>query len=180
ALNTVTSPEFYMDYKYRQNEALEQAGGLINDVAGEFGRAFGRNWSGVVEGYKMEDAEHALVAMGSAVSDARIVIDALRAEGKKVGLVKVRSFRPFPAEALRALLKNAALVTVLDKNIVFGSGGALGNEIKSTLYGYRSVPVKNYIIGLGGRDVGPAEIRQVLGLAEERAKQEPSYEWFGL
>lgn len=180
ALNTVTSPEFYMDYKYRQNEALEQAGGLINDVAGEFGRAFGRNWSGVVEGYKMEDAEHALVAMGSAVSDARIVIDALRAEGKKVGLVKVRSFRPFPAEALRELLKNAALVTVLDKNIVFGSGGALGNEIKSTLYGYRSVPVKNYIIGLGGRDVGPAEIRQVLSLAEERAKQEPSYEWFGL
>ncbi len=180
ALNTVASPEFYMDYKYRQNEAMQQAIGMINDVAGQFGRAFGRDWSGVVEGYKMADAEHALVTMGSSVSDARLVIDALRAEGKKVGLVKVRSFRPFPADALRAMLKNAAQVTVLDKNIVFGVGGALGNEIKSTLYGYRSVPVKNYIAGLGGRDVGPAEIRRIVGLSEERAKQEPSYEWFGL
>jgi len=179
-LNTVTSPEFYMDYKYRQNEAMEQALGLINDVAGEFGRAFGRDWSGVIEGYKMEDAEHAVVAMGSSVSDARIVVDALRAEGKKVGLVKVRSFRPFPTQALRAMLKNVGLVTVLDKNIIFGAGGALGNEVKSTLYGVSSVPVKNYIIGLGGRDVGPEEIRQVVGLAEERIKQEIGYEWFGL
>ena len=128
----------------------------------------------------MEDAEHALVAMGSSVSDARIVIDALRAEGKKVGLVKVRSFRPFPAESLRAMLKNVGLVTVLDKNIVYGAGGALGNEIKSALYGFSSVPVKNYIIGLGGRDFGPEEIRQVVSLAEERAKQETAYEWFGL
>jgi len=179
-LNTVTSPEFYMDYKYRQNEAMELASDMINSTARKFGRQFGRDWSGVIEGYKMEDAKHALVAMGSAVSDARIVVDALRAEGKKVGLVKVRSFRPFPAEALRAMLKSAELVTVLDKNIIFGAGGALGNETKSALYGYRSVPVKNYIIGLGGRDVGPEEIRKVITLSEERAKQQTAYEWFGL
>lgn len=179
-LNTVTSPEFYMDYKYRQNEALEQALSFIDSASAEYGSLFGRNWAGAVEGYKMEDAEHVLVAMGSSVSDARIVIDALRAEGKKVGLIKVRSFRPFPAEALRSLLGKASLVTVLDKNIVFGSGGALGNELKATLYGYSSVPVKNVILGLGGRDVGPAEIRQVVGLAEERAKQDTAYEWFGL
>jgi pyruvate ferredoxin oxidoreductase alpha subunit len=127
----------------------------------------------------MKDAEHALVVMGSSVSDGRIVIDALRAEGKKVGLVKVRSFRPFPAEALRAMLKSVKVVTVLDKNIVFGSGGALGNETKSALYGYSSVPIKNYIIGLGGRDVRPDEIKQTIGLSEARAKQE-TYEWFGL
>jgi pyruvate ferredoxin oxidoreductase alpha subunit len=95
-------------------------------------------------------------------------------------LIKIRSFRPFPAEALRTMLNKVALVTVLDKNIIFGAGGALGNEIKATLYGYRAVPVKNYIIGLGGREVGPQEIKKVIGLSEERAKQETAYEWFGL
>lgn len=179
-VNTVTSPEFYMDYKYHQNEAMTQALESINTVADEFGKEFGRNWSGVIDGYQMADAEHALVVMGSSASDGRIVIDALRAEGKKVGLVKVRSFRPFPAEALRAMLKNIKLVTVLDKNIVFGAGGALGNEMKSALYGYSSVPIKNYIIGLGGRDVRPDEIRQAMGLSEARANQETAYEWFGL
>ncbi len=179
-VNTVASPEFYMDYKFRQNEAMEQALETINTTAGDFGKAFGRNWSGVIEGYQMADAEHAVVAMGSAVADCRVVVDALRAEGKKVGLVKVRSFRPFPAEALRTMLKNTKLVTVLDKNIVFGSGGALGNETKSALYGHFAVPVKNFIVGLGGRDFRPDEIKQVLSQSEERAKQTAAYEWFGL
>jgi pyruvate ferredoxin oxidoreductase alpha subunit len=180
AVNTVTSPEFYMDYKFHQNEAMNQALQVINTVAGEFKRDFGRNWSGVAEGYRMEDAEHALVAMGSAAADCRIVIDALRTEGKKIGMVKIRSFRPFPAEAVRALLKNVKLVTVLDKNIIFGSGGALGNETKSALYGYASAPIKSYIVGLGGRDFRPDEIKQVVSQSEERAKQGPAYEWFGL
>jgi pyruvate ferredoxin oxidoreductase alpha subunit len=179
-INTVTSPDLYMDYKYHQNEAMSQALEAINTVAGEFSREFGRDWAGVIEGYKMEDAEHALVTMGSTVSDGRIVIDALRAEGKKSGLVKIRSFRPFPSAALRAMLKNVQLVTVLDKNIIFGSGGALGNGTKSALYGHLSVPVKNYIVGLGGRDFRPDEIRQVIALSEERAKQTTEYEWFGL
>src|SRR5208283_4670817 len=115
-INTVTSPDFYMDYKYHQNDAMKQALDAINTVAGEFKRDFGRDWGGVVEGYQMTDAEHALVVMGSMAGDGRIVIDALRAEGKKVGMIKVRSFRPFPSEALRAMLKNVKLVTVLDKN----------------------------------------------------------------
>lgn len=178
-VNTVTSPDFYMDYKYRQNEAMQQALEAINTVNGEYKREFGRDWGGVIEGYQMADAEHALVVMGSMAGDARIVIDALRAEGKKMGLVKVRSFRPFPTEALRMMLKKATLVTVLDKNIVFGAGGALGNDTKSALYG-SSVPIKNYVVGLGGRDFRPDEIKQVISQSEERAKQETAYEWFGL
>jgi len=180
AINTVTSPDFYMDYKYYQNDAMKLALDTINMVAKEFERDFGRDWGGVVEGYRMADAEHSLVVMGSMAGDGRIVVDALRSEGKKVGMIKVRSFRPFPAQALRAMLKGVKLVTVLDKNIVFGAGGALGNDTKSALYGYLSVPLKNYIVGLGGRDVRPDEIRQVIGMSEERAKQETAYEWFGL
>jgi len=179
-INTVTSPEFYMDYKYRQNEALEGALGVMGQVAKDFGKAFGRDWSGAIEGYRMEDAEHAVLAMGSTVSNARVTVDALRAAGKKVGMVKVRSFRPFPTEALREMLKQVSLITVLDKNIVFSSGGALGTETKAALYGFSAASVKNYVLGLGGRDVGPQEIRQALQLSEERAKEQTAYEWFGL
>ncbi len=179
-INTVTSPDLYMDYKYHQNDAMSQALEVINNVAAEFSRDFGRDWSGVIEGYRMDDADHALVTMGSTVSDGRIVIDALRAEGKKAGLVKIRSFRPFPAAAMRAMLKKVQYVTVIDKNIVFGSGGALGNETKAALYGHLSIPVKNYICGLGGRDFRPDELKQVMALSEERAKQTTEYEWFGL
>lgn len=179
-INTVTGPDLYMDYKYHQNEAMSQALESIDKVAAEFSKEFGRNWFGVIEGYRMADAEHAIVAMGSTVGDCRVVVDALRAEGKRIGLVKVRSFRPFPAQALREILKNVALVTVLDKDIVFGSGGALGNEIKSALYRHVSVPVKSYIVGLGGKDFRPGEIRQLVSRSEECAKQNTAYEWFGL
>ncbi|MCX7780680.1 MAG: pyruvate synthase [Negativicutes bacterium] len=179
-INTVTGPEFYMDYKYHQNEAMEGALKVIPQVAREFAQVFGRDWQGLVEGYRMEDARHAVVAMGSLVSDARIVVDALRNEGRQVGLVKIRSFRPFPAAALRSMLSAVDMVTVLDKNIIFGAGGALGNDTKAALYGYRSLPVKSYICGLGGRSVGTREIRQMIDLAENRVEQRRDYEWFGL
>jgi len=179
AVNTVASPEFYMDYKFRQNEAMEQALTVINSVASDYTKEFGRDWSGLIEGYQMDDAEHVFVAMGSMISDARIVVDELRKEGRKVGLVKVRAWRPFPVEALREALKNVQLVTVCDKNIVFGLGGALGNEIKSALFG-QSVRINSYILGLGGRDVTTEEIKKVLELSEKTEKQATASEWFGL
>ena len=179
-INTVTSPEIYMDYKYHQESAMLQAASVIDDVAANYKKAFGRDWSGLVEAYRMEDAEHAVVTMGSSVSDARIVVDELRSQGKKIGLIKVRAFRPFPAEKLRALLKNVRVVSVIDKNIVFGSGGAVGTELKAALYGQSSALVNNYIAGLGGRDFGLREIRQLISESEGRSKQEATSEWFGL
>lgn len=178
-INTVTSPEFYMDYKYHQAAAMQQAATVIDEVAAGFAEAFGRDWSGLVQSYRMEDAEHAVVIMGSSVSDTRIVVDELRGQGKKVGLIKVRAFRPFPAEKLCALLKKVRLITVIDKNVVFGSGGALGTELRSALYG-RSVVVKSYIAGLGGRDFGTSEIRQVIEASENCVTQETTSEWVGL
>ncbi|MDA8229003.1 MAG: pyruvate synthase, partial [Desulfitobacterium hafniense] len=134
-VNTVTSPDFYMDYKYRQNEAMVLALDVIGQVAEAYNNEFGRNWSGVIETYKMDGAEHALVCMGSMVSEARIVVDELRKQGKNVGLVKIRSWRPFPTKALRDALKGVKLVTVCDKNIVYGIGGTIGTEISAALYG---------------------------------------------
>lgn len=178
-VNTVASPEFYMDYKFNQNEAMEQAKTVINSVATDYGKEFGRDWSGLIEAYQMEDAEHAFVAMGSMISDARIVVDELRKQGQKVGLVKVRAWRPFPAGALREALKKVQLITVCDKNIVYGLGGALGSELKAALYG-QAVRINSYILGLGGRDVGPEEIKKVLELSEKTEKQTTASEWFGL
>ncbi len=179
SVNTVASPDFYMDYKFRQNEAMEQALTVIDSAAADYAKEFGRDWFGLIEAYQMEDAEHAFVAMGSMVSDARIVVDELRKQGRKVGLVKVRSWRPFPAQALREALKNVQLVTVCDKNIVFGLGGALGNELKSALYG-QTVRINSYIVGLGGRDVTSEEIKKVLELSEKTENQATASEWFGL
>jgi pyruvate ferredoxin oxidoreductase alpha subunit len=179
-VNTVASPEFYMDYKYRQNEAIEKALELIPQIAKEYGQEFGRDWSGLIEEYQMEGAEHALVVMGSMVSDARNVVDELRAQGKKVGLVKVRTWRPFPAEALREALKGVNLVTVCDKNIVYGVGGALGTELKAALYGKNPARVHSYVVGLGGRDMTAVELKKVLELSENTEEQDVASEWFGL
>lgn len=179
-VNTVASPEFYMDYKFRQNEAMDQALELIPQIAQEYSKEFGRDWSGLIEEYKMEGAEHALVVMGSMVSDARNVVDELRAQGKKIGLVKVRTWRPFPAEALRQALQGVKLVTVCDKNIVYGLGGALGIELKSALFGKISAQVHSYVVGLGGRDMTAVELKQVLELSENTEEQSVASEWFGL
>src|SRR5665648_30102 len=178
-VNTVASPEFYMDYKFNQNQAMEQAKTVIKSVATDYGKEFGRDWSGLIEAYQMEDAEHVFVAMGSMISDARIVVDELRKQGQKVGLIKVRAWRPFPAEALREALKKVQLITVCDKNIVHGLGGALGTELKAALYG-QAVRINSYILGLGGRNVRPEEIKKVLELSEKTAKQTTASEWFGL
>lgn len=179
-VNTVASPEFYMDYKYHQNEAMLQALEVIPQVAKEYSEVFGRDWSGLIESYQMDDADHALVLMGSMVSDARILVDELRAQGKKVGLVKVRAWRPFPAEALRQALENVGRVTVCDKNIIYGVGGALGTEVKAALYGKNTAQVHSYILGLGGRDVTVEELKKVLELSEATEEQENASEWFGL
>lgn len=179
-VNTVASPEFYMDYKYHQNEAMLQALEVIPQVAKEYSEVFGRDWSGLIESYQMDDADHALVLMGSMVSDARILVDELRAQGKKVGLVKVRAWRPFPAEALRQALENVGRVTVCDKNIIYGVGGALGTEVKAALYGKNTAQVYSYILGLGGRDVTVEELKKVLELSEATEEQENASEWFGL
>ncbi|HWJ02860.1 MAG TPA: transketolase C-terminal domain-containing protein [Verrucomicrobiae bacterium] len=179
-LNTVTGPDLYMDYKYHQNEAMVQALQAIPQAAAEYKAAFGRDWHGLVEGYRVEDAEHVLIAMGSMVSEARIVVDQLRAKGEKMGLIKVRTWRPFPAEELRDLCKNATRVTVVDKNIVYGMGGALGTEVRAALYGFNNITVNSYIAGLGGRDVGQTEIIAILNRSAETEKQQAISEWFGL
>lgn len=179
-VNTVAGPDVYTDYKYIQNAAMEQALTLIPNVAAAYTKEFGANSCGLLEGYLMKDAEHAVVAMGSIVSTCRLLVDELRKQGKKIGLVKVKTWRPFPAQAINEMLKNTKFVTVLDKNIVFGVGGALAADIKASLYGQGGMVVNGAILGLGGGKCGVKEIKEAVDHTESSAINKNRSEWIGL
>lgn len=144
----------YFEFKKQQRNAIEAARGVVKAVGEEYSKISGRPF-GVIETFGMEDAEVAIVVVGSTAGNARHVARDLRARGKKVGVVKIRCFRPFPAEELRAALAGVKAVAVLDRSESFGAeGGPLYLEVKSALYdGSSRVPVVNYIYGLGGSDV---------------------------
>jgi pyruvate ferredoxin oxidoreductase alpha subunit len=179
-VNTVTSPDFYMDYKFRQNEALEEALTVIPEVAALYRQEFGRESFGLLEAYRMEEAEHAIIAMGSIVSTARLLVDKLRGEGKKIGLIKLRVWRPFPAEELLAALQGVKYLTVLDKNIVFGVGGALATDLKAAFYGWTDMVINGCIIGLGGAKCGMAELEEAVAQTEKCTQANNKSYWIGM
>jgi len=179
-INTVAGPDVYTDYKYIQNAAMEQALTLIPNIAEAYNKQFGASSCGLLEGYMVEDAEHTIVAMGSIVSTCRLLVDELRKQGKKIGLVKVKTWRPFPAQAINELLKNTKFVTVLDKNIVFGVGGALATDIKASLYGQGSMVINGAILGLGGGKCGVKEIKEAVDHTESSVISKNRSEWIGL
>jgi pyruvate ferredoxin oxidoreductase alpha subunit len=148
--------DYYFEHKIPQIEAMKRAPGVIERVGEEFGKATGRTYA-LVEKYHTEGAERIVIAMGSTCGTAKAVVDDLRENGEKVGLLKIRSFRPFPYGKVREALAGAKAVAVLDRAVSFGSqGGPLAIEVRSALYHNVTVPVKGYIYGLGGRDM-PAE-----------------------
>ena len=185
AINTATSHEIYMEYKYAEHRAMVSALPVIEEVGEDYARAFGRDWNGALEPYRCARAEALLVTMGSMVSTARIAVDSLNAAGLPVGLVKVRSFRPFPAEELALLASKAKAVAVIDRDIVYGIGGALQREVTAALAARGvAVPVQGYIAGLGGRDVNAAHLQEIgkeaLAIARGQAAAKPDAVWVGL
>ena len=160
------TPEYYTEFRYEVDRAMQRAKQAFVKAGREFGEQFGRDYSALVEGYRLEDADTALVAMGSICGTAKDAIDEMRAAGRKVGLLKIRAFRPFPAQEIADALKGVSTVAVLDKNISLGSGGAVGTEVKAALCG-SGISVYDYIIALGGRDVRKRDIAAVVDLAEK-------------
>ena len=153
AFGGLVAPAHYMELRYKMQRSMEEAIDVARRVDREFGQVFGRSY-GLVEEYRMDDAEIVLVTSSTITSTSRVVVDELRAEGKKIGLLKVRLFRPFPAAEIRAALRGAKKVGVVDRNISFGHGGIFAAEIKSALYNSGvHPPIFGFIIGLGGRDV---------------------------
>lgn len=148
-----TSP-YYMEFKRQQAQAMKDAMPVIMDVAERFERMTDRQY-GFFEEYMMDDAEVALVAIGSSAGTGKEAVDRLRSEGKKVGLIKLRVFRPFPRIPLAEAMCKVKAVAIMDKAESFSnSGGPLFNEARSSLYDLRDKPYCiNYIYGLGGRDI---------------------------
>jgi pyruvate ferredoxin oxidoreductase alpha subunit len=156
--------DYYYEHKRQQVEAMKHAQGVILDVAQEFNGKFDRNY-GLFEAYQLEDAEVAIVVANSTAGTTKVVVDQLRDEGLKVGLLKPRVFRPFPAKELADALGHLKAVAVMDRSISFGAmenAGPLFLELATalTLHGVQ-VPMADYVYGLGGRDILPREIESV-------------------
>jgi pyruvate ferredoxin oxidoreductase alpha subunit len=166
------TPDTYEEFRYLQEQAMQKALPKIEAVAKEFEEVFGRFHGGLIEGYMLDDAEVVVVSMGSVLGTVKDVVDEYRAKGEKIGVLKVRSFRPFPKKQVCEALKNAHAVVVLDKNISIGTNeGALFIETKSCLYNSKvRVPVIGYTLGHGGRDIRMESIEKVIEETKKIAK----------
>lgn len=153
---------YYMEARRSVAQAMHDSKQVILDVAKEFEKLSGRKYT-YFEEYCMEDAEYAIVIMGSATGAAKDACDRLRAEGKKVGLIKIRVYRPFPAEELAAALKNVKAVAAMDRAESFsGNSGPMAAELKAALFGAKHYPeVLSMIYGLGGRDITVEDMEKI-------------------
>ncbi len=155
---------FYFELKRAQEEAMQNAFPVVEEVGKEFSQLFGREY-GLFEPYYLEDAEVALVVAGSAAGTTKHVISQLRQQGLPVGMLKIRLFRPFPAKELRKALKHIPAIGVMDRSLMFagGQGGPLFSELRSAFYELDNRPsIYSIVYGLGGRDLGPKQIEGLL------------------
>lgn len=159
---------YYMEHKIQQAEAMKRAKGVILDVAARFEKISGRKY-GFFEPYCLEDADIALVLIGSSAGTARAAVDELREQGVKAGMLKLRVFRPFPAKELTEALANCKAIAVMDKAESFSAvGGPLFAETRSALYSLANRPYCiNYVYGLGGRDFTVKTAKTIYAALEE-------------
>ncbi len=171
ALGPYSVTNYYFEAKRAQAEAMKASKKVCIDVAKEFAKLSGREY-GLFEEYKMKDAELAVVIIGSAAGTTKDAVDALRKKGVKAGLVKIRVFRPFPAEELAKALKSCKAIAVMDRTESFNDAfGPLGEEVSASLYREKATPdIINYVYGLGGRDVQVSDMEGVYKELERIAK----------
>jgi len=192
-LNTVTLPDVrqdihgktahgYMELRYLLQEGLRNTLNVVSRVEKRFEDIFGRRQDPYIETYKCEDASFIAVSLGSLSYQLRDVVDSLRDEGIKVGSAGIRLYRPFPDQAVASVFKNAAGIIVFEKAISYGFYGPLYSDIKSALYNYEDRPfVKNYILGLGGREIKTKELYDALkSSCKNDVSQVEEPGWIGL
>jgi len=166
------TPEVFAEYKHYQQQGMKAAERKIPQIAQEFAERFGRFHGDLLQPYDCQDADFILVTMGSFTGTARMVAQQLRAQGMKAGVLKIRSFRPFPLTAVAELLPQAKAFGVLDRDFSFGMEGALYTEIKAALYPVANrPPAVNFIAGLGGRDIRPEEFATMFAQIEKSYRE---------
>lgn len=180
SFGALTSPDHYYEIRYKIQKATEESAIVAKEVDAEFQQIFGRGY-GVIETYRCEDAKLILVTSGTITGTARMVVDSERIKGRKVGLLKMRMFRPFPIKELREILTRAQKVAVIDRNIGFGHSGIFCQEIKSALYGEPiQVPIFGFVIGIGGRDVTTQDIEEIVDYTFKNEKPDSMIIWRGV
>ncbi len=159
----LADPGWYLETRVAMQKAMENSKIVLKEVIGEFRQKFGRLSGDLIESYRMEKAKTVFVGMGSMMGTLKDMVDDERDKGNPVGLIKVRSFRPFPEEELREALGSAEKILVLEKAISLGLGGILYHELRSALYGLPLAPqISGYVLGLGGRDIPKKSLLKIL------------------
>jgi pyruvate/2-oxoacid:ferredoxin oxidoreductase alpha subunit len=181
AFNGLLPPGQFMEVRYKMMEAMEKSKGIIETATREFKQIFGRERNLVEAIDDMEDKKIALITTGTMTGTSRTVMKELQEEGIPVGLVKLSGLRPFPAELLRDTLKGVEKVAVIDRNFSMGSSGIFAHEIRSALYnGDHRPDVYGYIAGLGGRDVTPDVIKDIVRRTHEADSPKTDHIWIGV
>ena len=184
AVGPYSVSNYAMEAKKNQEIALENAKDVILQVAAEYEKISGRKY-GLFEAYKTEDADYVMLIMGSAAGTAKQAVDDLRAQGKKVGVLKLRVFRPFPAKEIAEALRNCKAVAVMDRCESYnGNGAALGSEVSAALFRNKvMISAVNYIYGLAGRDFIVTDVYHIfdeLEQAELNGTEVEQYQYVGL
>lgn len=180
-LSDLTPPEDYTEMRYQQKVSMDNALKVIEEVQQEFEETFGRKYE-IVEGYKTEDADVVLIALGSMCGTAKYVVDKMREEGKKVGLAKVTVFRPFPVEQIRKVLGDKKVIGVFDRSAgLGGQGGPVWCEVSAALKD-KQIDIRHYVGGLGGRDVTVDTIEKIFNelLEIKEGRRTDHTEWIDL
>ncbi|WP_010479827.1 2-ketoisovalerate ferredoxin oxidoreductase subunit alpha [Thermococcus zilligii] len=184
SVGALATPADYYEFRYKLAKAHEEAKKVIREVGREFGERFGRDYSRMIETYRTDDADFVFLGMGSLMGTVKQAVDLLREEGYRVGAAKVLWFRPFPGEELYELAKGVEGIAVLDRNFSFGQEGILFNEAKGVLYNTKARPLmKNYIVGLGGRDFTVSDVRKIaenMKAIIEKGELDVEVDWYHL
>lgn len=165
-------PDYNYIFKFKEHQEMLNAVSVIAESEKKFAEICGRKYSGLIENYKTEDVEFILITLGSIAGLCRETADKLRAEGKKIGVVRLRYLRPFPIAELVESVKNAKALGVLEKDISFGSEGTVFTNVNSALHGAKlQVPSYNFIGGLGGRNISQSDIENIFSAIENGAER---------
>lgn len=176
----VAGARYLGSLRRRTQEALEVAKGVVKEISQEFYEHFGRLYD-VIECYRTEDAEVVLVALTSVASIGHVVIDEMRKEGKKIGLLRVRMFRPFPTQEIIDALKGASKVAVIDRNISYGRSGILAMELRSAMYGAKKrPPIFGFIGGITGLNITAGRVREAIEYTYAHDEPEGEIIWLGV
>ena len=171
-MGPIAYPNSFMEMKKMQQDSMISAIDAVKKVSKEFNAVFGRSYGdGMIENYKMADAEYAVICAGTICGTSRVVVDEMQEKGKKVGLIKLKSFRPFPKKELITACKKLKGIAVLDRNISVGQEGGIYTELREVL-AEQNIIVNGFIAGLGGRDVKPDHIIKALNSLNKKRETE--------